>query len=101
MKTKTIASLLTVTSIIALSTGCSSTSVNRIQAGGTESLVSQNVDLADFKAAAAEVSQIIIVHPAFAKFEAKNGRMPIQLGVPLINQIALILVKSDASMKIL
>ncbi len=77
MKQTTIASFIAIAAILAFSTGCSTTSVSRIEAGGTKSLVSQNVDLADFKAAASEISQIIVTNPTFANFAATKGRKPV------------------------
>lgn len=64
--------------LIALAlTGCQSVAPRRVQAGGATAITSMNVDLSDFKNAAGQLTQSILISPALTNFTKKEERAPV------------------------
>lgn len=55
-----------------LLTGCT-TAVKRVETGGTESLTTMGLDMADFMNAAQKMTRELVVHPSITEFSAQNG----------------------------
>ena len=68
--------------------GCAGTGPRRIQPGSPEAVTSMGVDLADFKNAAAQMVEQLLVHPAIANFPGENaGQLPV-IGVGSITNVS-------------
>ena len=72
---KLLFTTLALTAAGLLFTGCQTTpSVRRVETGGTESITTMGLDMADLMSAAMQVTRELIVHDSIAGFVAKNGR---------------------------
>ena len=73
MMKKNLATAIGMVGLCAFLSGCATPQAQRIETGGTESLTTIGLDMADFMNAAQRMTRELIVHPSIAQFADKNG----------------------------
>lgn len=73
MMKKNLATVVGMVGLCAFLSGCATSQVQRVETGGTESLTTIGLDMADFMGAAQRMTRELIVHPSIAQFADQNG----------------------------